>query len=52
MLQPNSQENKNSADSWKALQKQTQILDKQTHRLADLQMQKTIEELLRQKGLA
>ncbi len=50
MLQ--TKESQQSAGDWKALQKQTQILDKQTHRLADLQMQKAIEELLRQKGLA
>ena len=52
MLQPNGKENKKSVGNWKALQQQTQILDKQTHRLAELQMQKALEELLRQKGLA
>lgn len=50
MLQ--SKENKKSAGNWKALQKQTQILDKQTHRLAEIQMQKAMEELMRQRGLA
>ena len=46
-----SEEGKKSAGDWKALQKQAQILDERTRRLAELQMQKAMEELLRQKGL-
>ena len=50
MLQ--NKENKKSPGDWKALQKQVQILDERTRRLAEIQMQKAMEELLRQKGLA
>lgn len=50
MLQ--SEESKKSAGDWKALQKQAQILDERTRRLAEIQMQKAMEELMRQKGLA
>lgn len=50
MLQ--SKESQKSADDWKALREQSQILDERTRRLAELQMQKAMEELMRQKGLA
>ena len=46
-----SEGSQQSAGDWKTLQKQTQSLDERTRRLAELQMQKAMEELLRQKGL-
>ncbi len=51
-LQTESKTENQAAGDWKTLQEQVRVLNERTRDLAELQMQKVMEELLRQKGLA